>query len=122
MALPVALIPWLANAIRLTTASWKTWIIAFLGLYIVPWIINIFKAAGVGFVYYQLGSYALDNLFGYLKSTLDMLPPEVIIFLSLAKVDEAISIIFAAFAAKLTLKGFTNTSSTGKKKDMVWEA
>jgi hypothetical protein len=118
------LIAWLASAFRILFLNGRSLFLAFLGVYLIPWLISIAKGLGVGYVTYELGSYALDTLFGYLKDQFAGMPAEMISMLSIAKVDEAISIIFAAFAAKLFLAGFHNKNgdASTKKSEITWSA
>ena len=118
------LIPWLSSAFRILFLNGRSLFLGFLGLYMVPWLITIAKGLGFGYVTYQLGSYALDSLFNYVKDQFTGLPSEMITMLSLAKVDEFISVIFAAFAAKIFLAGFRSKDGqpSTKKDEITWSA
>jgi len=117
-------IPWLASAFRILFLNGRSLFLAFFGIYMVPWIISIAKGLGVGYITYQLGSYALDNLFDYIKNQFAGLPSEMIAMLSIAKVDEFLSVIFAAFAAKIFLAGFRTKDgqASNKKDEITWSA
>ena len=118
------LLAWLGNTFRILFLNGRSLFFAFLGVYIIPWLINIAKGIGVGYVTYELGSYALDTLFDYLKDQFAGMPAEMLAMLDIAKIDEAISIIFAAFAARLFLAGFhTKDGQPSTKKDEItWSA
>jgi len=104
------LIAWLASAFTTLFSSFKAWVLLLIGSYSIPWIINLLKGIGVGFVTYQIGTYALGNLFTLIKDSLGGLPSDLLMFIALARVDEAISILFAAFAARLAIHGFSGGS------------
>lgn len=114
------LIPWLAAALSTLLASWKTWLLMFLATAIGPYIIKLLLGFGVGYVTYELGSFALNGVFNEFKSSLSGLPSDLLAFVSIAKMDSAIGILFGGLAARLALAGFTSaTSPTGKQRSMV---
>lgn len=94
----------------------------FIGFALVPLIIKVMAGLGIGFVTYQLGSFALAELFSKIQEHVSQLPPEALVFASMAKIDEAISIVFAGLAVRLSLLGFNAINSTGKQKSMIWQA
>lgn len=103
--------------------SFFGWVLMFIGFAMVPLIIKIMAGIGIGFVSYQLGSWALNEVFEMVKQYLSLIPPEAIAFAAMCKIDEAISILFAGLAVRLSLMGFTAaTANTGKVKEMIWQA
>ncbi len=88
----------------------KTYLIAMLFIggmnFLAAMTKKLFIALGIGFVTYQLGSLGLDTIYENLSGYLSDLPADALSFLKLARVDEAISVIFGALSARLTLMGF----------------
>ena len=118
----VGLIGWLGHAFKLLRFNLVGFILTFIGFALVPLIIKVLGALGVGFVTYQLGQFALGEIFSLVQSNINQLPPEVLAFVGIAKIGEAISIVFGGLAARLALMGFSGTGSTAKKRGMIWEA
>ena len=54
--------------------SFKTWFLLFLATAVGPYIINLLIGAGVGYVTYELGSFAITEVFNDVKSSLTGLP------------------------------------------------
>jgi hypothetical protein len=73
-------------------------------------VARVITAAGFGFVTYNLGSYAFDSIFALFKGYILQLDSDLLILLSLAKIDDAIGIIFGGFVASTTLKMTTSNS------------
>ena len=96
--------------------------LTFLGHALVPLIYKIMAAMGIGFVAYELGSFALDALFLKVQEYLTQLPSEALVFASMCKIDEALSVVFAGLAVRVSLMGFTSLTSGGKAKQMIWQA
>lgn len=113
---------WLSHAFKLTRVTVVGGIIWFLGFALVPLIIKVMGGLGIGFISYQLGNMALTEVFQLIKNNFDALPPEVIPFVAMSKIGEGISIVFGGMAARLALMGFTSSTSTGKRRGMIWEA
>lgn len=113
---------WFRHAMKLTRVTFVGMFVTFLGFALVPLIIKVMGGLGIAFVSYQLGSMALTEVFQVIKNNFDALPPEVIPFVGMAKIGEGISIIFGGMAARLALMGFTSSTSTGKRRGMIWEA
>jgi hypothetical protein len=67
-------------------------------------VARVITSAGFGFVTYNLGTYAFDNIFTLFKTHILSLDPDILILLQLAKVDDAIGILFGGFVASTTLK------------------
>lgn len=109
----------LVKAFRLTVAGW---ILMFIGFALVPLIIKVMAGLGIGFVTYQLGSFALDQLFAKVQEYVTQLPPEALVFASMCNIDEAISIVFSGLAVRLSFLGFNALNSSGKAKQMIWQA
>ena len=109
----------LVKAFRLTIGGW---ILIFIGFALVPLIIKVMAALGIGFVTYQLGSFALDQLFAKIQEHVTQLPPEALAFAAMANIDEAMTIVFSGIAVRLSFLGFNALNSTGKAKQMIWQA
>ena len=118
----VGLVRWLGNAFKLIRVTAVGWILMFLGFALVPLIIKVMAGLGIGFVTYQLGSYALDGIFSQVQTHVSALPPEVLAFISIAKIPEAISVLFGGLAVRLGMMGFNSVQSAGKMKQMIWQA
>ncbi|WNO61091.1 DUF2523 domain-containing protein [Rheinheimera sp. MMS21-TC3] len=110
------LIAWLGAALSTLFLSWRVWIIAFLATSLGPYIINLLVGAGVGYVTYELGTFALDQVFNEVKSALSGVSADLLTFVSIAKIDEAMSILFGGLAARLALSGFSSVTSAGKRR------
>jgi hypothetical protein len=67
-------------------------------------VARVITAAGFGYVTYNLGTYAFDSIFNLFKGYILQLDSDLLILLSLAKIDDAIGIIFGGFVASTTLK------------------
>lgn len=114
------LLPWLGAALATLFASWKAWFLLFLATSIGPFIIKLLLGFGVGYITYELGSFALNEIFNDFKSALSGLPGDLLSFVSIAKIDEAIGILLGGLAARLAIDGFSSvTSSSGKKRSMT---
>lgn len=118
----LGVVSWLSHAFKLTRVTAIGWIVTFIGFALVPIIIKIMGGLGIGFISYQLGSMALNEVFQQIQTNFNALPPEIIPFVGMSKIGEGISIVFGGMAAKLALMGFTSTQSTGKRRGMIWEA
>ena len=114
------LIAWLGSALLAIFSSARLWFITILATMVGPLIIKILSSLGIGTVTYTLGTYALDGLFSTIKNNFSSLPPEVIPFLAMAKVDFFLTTVFAAYAARLVWNGFSGTGSGGTKKTMTF--
>ena len=114
------LIAWLGAALVTLFTSVRLWVITLIATMVGPLIIKILSSLGIGVVTYTLGSYALDGLFNTIKTNFSALPPEVIPFLAMAKIDFLLTTVFAAFAARLVWQGFSNTGASGTKKTMTF--
>ena len=87
------LLPWLWTALVAIFSSFKTWFLLFLATAVGPYIINLLIGAGVGYVTYELGSFAITEVFNDVKSSLTGLPADLLAFVAIAKLDEAVSIL-----------------------------
>lgn len=96
--------------------------LTFVGYALVPLIIKVMASLGIGFVSYELGTFALDALFVKVQEYLTQLPPEALVFASMCHIDEAISVLFAGLAVRLSFLGFSALTSGGKAKQMIWQA
>lgn len=111
------LIAWLGSALTGLMASWKAWFLLFLATSVGPFIIKLLLGFGVGYVTYTLGGFALSSIFNDVKNAVGGLPGDLLSFVTIAKIDEAIGILLGGLAARLALMGFTSaTSGAGKIK------
>lgn len=67
-------------------------------------VARVITAAGFGFVTYQLGSYSFDAVFSYVKTQILSLDPVTLMYLNLARFDDALGVLFGGFVASMTLK------------------
>lgn len=112
----------LSHGLKVFRLSIVGFVLTFIGFALVPLIIRVMGGLGIGFVTYQLGSMALQEIFQTIQGHFSQLPPEVLAFVGIAKIGEAISILFAGLAVRLALMGFSSISGTGKQKSMIWQA
>lgn len=114
------LIAWLGSAFATVLSSFKAWFLLLIQVALANIIIKVLLAFGIGYITYELGSFALSTLFNDFKSSLSGLPGDLLTFVSIAKIDKAITILFGGLAARLTLAGFSSVmSATGKKRSMT---
>ena len=76
-------------------------------------VARVVTAAGFGFVTYELGSYSFDIIFGFVKNQILGLDPLILMYLNLAKFDDALGVVFGGFVASMTLK-MTSSGSIRK--------
>jgi len=69
---------------------------------------RVLLALGFGYVAYTGITTALDGLKGAAISYLTGAPAQIIVIMSMLKVDRALSLIFAAVAVRLLLDGLTS--------------
>lgn len=118
----VGLFGYLKYIFKVARARTVGWVLVFIGFALVPLILQIMTSLGIGFVSYQLGSFALSEIFSKMQTYVSQLPPEALTFAAMAKIDEAISILFAGLAVRLSFMGFNSIGSSGKQKTMIWKA
>lgn len=73
-------------------------------------VIKILGALGIGFVTYKLGTWGLDSLYAQATSMISGAPADFLALAKFTKIDQAMSILFGALAARLALSGFSNGS------------
>ncbi|MBV2129871.1 DUF2523 domain-containing protein [Arsukibacterium indicum] len=112
----------LTHGLKAFRLSIVGFILTFIGFALVPLIIKVMSGLGIGFVVYELGTMALQVIFTQIQTHFSGLPPEILQFVSMAKIPDAISILFGGLAARLAFMGFSNLSTTGKQKSMIWQA
>lgn len=81
----------------LMARKWGQWLLFYLGGAVGLWINKLVTFAGVALV---ANNFAVPPLMQYISGPLLSLPPEWINFLALVKVDQAVTIIVSALAAK----------------------
>ena len=114
------LIAWLGSAFATLLASWKAWILLFLATSVGPYIIKLLLGFGVGYVTYELGSFALTTVLNEVKSAMSGMPGDMVAFVSIARLDEAVTILLGGLAARLALMGFNSaTAAAGKRRSMI---
>lgn len=87
---------------------------------IVPLVIKVIKALGIGTVLYIGINAAMGEADSYITSHLNQVAADMRGLLGLAKVDIAINILLAAVTTRLTLSGVS--ALKGRKKDFVLKA
>lgn len=111
----LGLIPWLSSAFASLFSGFVSFLLRAVGLAVVPLAIKLLSALGVGFVTYQLGSFGIDSLFNQVKFSLSGLPSHMLVFISIARIDDALAVVFGALAARLAYQGFNSGSKTSIK-------
>lgn len=91
-----------------------------IGTVIVPFVVRLLKAFGIGAVTYTGLTYATDFFADYIQDNLQGLPADALAILGLTQVDVAINMIISAIIARAVLNGFN--SETGSKKSYVLQA
>lgn len=79
-------------------------ILAALGVFATRWIYKLLIVFGVSFVVYQGMDVALTGLVDALKGHFNDMPASLVQILSIAGMDEGITIIFSAYASALAIK------------------
>lgn len=87
-------------------APLAAWSIA--GIVIIPFIFRILLSLGIGIAAYKGLDAIKDFAFDEIVAAFSGLPPQLVQVFSTMRVDEAINVIFAAFAIRLTLNGMTS--------------
>lgn len=108
----LGLIPWLASAFSALFGGLVRVLLRSASLAIVPLAIKLLSALGIGFVTYQLGGFAIDTLFLQVRNSLGGLPSSMLVFISIARLDDALAVVFGALAARLAFNGFSSGSKT----------
>lgn len=108
----LGLIPWLATAFSSLFSGFARLLLRSVGLAIVPLAIKLLSSLGIGFVTYKLGSLAITSLFNQVKLSLGGLSADMLVFISIARLDDAIAVVFGALAARLAYQGFSSGSKT----------
>lgn len=117
------LIPWLAAAFTALWASLRYFIIVLIATYLPKFLINLGLSFGVGYITYSLGDYSLTFIFNYVKTTIGGLPAEALAMVSIARIDEALAVLFGALNARIMLQGFSafgGGSGAMKKSSVVF--
>ncbi|PID62212.1 MAG: hypothetical protein CSB44_03710 [Gammaproteobacteria bacterium] len=81
---------------------------------IVPLVVKLMVALGVGFVTYTGMTALLDQTFILIEQNLQGVPTEVAQLLALANIDRYVSIIASAYGAKLLLSGLNSAGGLTK--------
>ncbi len=116
------LIPWLAAAFAALWASFRYFIIVLIATYLPKFLINLGLSFGFGYITYSLGDYSLTFIFNYVKSAIGGLPAEALAMVSIARIDEALAVLFGALNARIMLQGFSSLGGSGgmKKSSVVF--
>lgn len=77
------------------------------GTIIVPLVVKVLVAFGIGFATYTGVGALLDFALSEIQTTMSALPVQVLTMMSLAGVDKFVTIIFSAYTARLTIAGMT---------------
>lgn len=108
----LGLIPWLASAFSALFSGFVRVLLRSVSLAVVPLAIKLLSALGIGFVTYKLGSLGMDTLFNQVKNSFSGLPSDMLVFISIARIDDALAVVFGALAARLAYQGFNSGSKT----------
>lgn len=82
----------------------------FFTIHAVSIFVKILLALGVGFATYNFGTFALDAIYDRAAIALNGAPAEFLSLVKFVRIDEALSVVFGALAARLALTGFSNGS------------
>lgn len=88
-----------------TFANMKAWFAFWFITHIGDLAIGALIAVGGGWVTYELGSFGLDVLYGYLMAQLGALPGMLLVALKTIGLFEYLSIYFGGLSASLVLRG-----------------
>ena len=94
--------------------SIKGWFVSLIGVYLVGKIVQILIALGLGVATYEVGSYGLDSVFSYVVDNLNGLPVLAVGILHKMGVFEALSVMFGAMSARMTVAGLTSAGRIKK--------
>lgn len=89
---------------------------------IVPIVFKVLVALGIGFVTYSGVTLGIDQISAFVESQFTGLPSYILQLIALMKVDIAISMLLAAYSAKLALQsvnGSISRFSAGKAGNQV---
>lgn len=84
---------------------------------VVPVIVKIFAALGIGFLVFKNATDLLDGIRDYVDSNFQGVGSDIYDIFTILGVDSSMSIIFTAFTIKLTLE-----SVNGAFKRLAWLA
>lgn len=71
----------------------------------VDYVLKALVTLGFGIVSYNLGNWALDNLFDALKTNLSGAPAAALALVELGGFSECLSIVFGAMSVRMTMDG-----------------
>lgn len=108
----LGLIPWLSSAFSALFSGFIRVLLRSVGLAIVPLVIKVLSSLSIGFVTYKLGALGIDALFLQVQISLGGLPSSMLTFISIARLDDALAVVFGALAARLAFSGFSSGSKT----------
>jgi len=80
---------------------------ALLSAIIVPLIIKVMLALGIGFVAFTGINILLDQGYNLIVTNLQNIPTGPLQLMAIAKVDVYVTMLFSAYSIALTLKGMT---------------
>lgn len=73
-------------------------------------VVQLLITLGIGFITYNLGTFALNTLYIQIQQSLTGMPSDFLMLVKLARIDEAISILFGALSGRLALSGLRGGS------------
>jgi hypothetical protein len=79
----------------------------FLGTGLIALVVKVLAGLGFGLVAYNLGGFALDTVYEKMQNALTDLPSDFLMLVKVARIDEAVSVLFGALSARLTFMGIT---------------
>lgn len=75
----------------------------------IPLVVKILLGLGIGFISYQGITLLTDSALEFIRSNLAGMPADVVAVIAITKIDVYFTMIFSAYAIKLTLKGLDST-------------
>lgn len=82
---------------------------AVLAATIVPMVVKVLLGLGVGIASYAGISSLLDAAQSAIQSNLSGLPADALAIIGISKIDVYVTLVFSAYAIRLTLKGLDST-------------
>lgn len=87
---------------------------AVLSVIIIPLVVKVLIALGVGFVTFTGLNLLLDEAYNLIVAQISSLPTEPLSMLAIMKVDVYITMVFSAYSARMALAGLTAAGTLSK--------
>lgn len=82
---------------------------AFILATVVPIVIHVLKALGIGIIVYSGADFVITTAESYVFSNYDSLPANMWTMFTLAGIDAGIKILFSAYAANIAIRASTGS-------------